>query len=739
MSLPNEKTVKTFKHEALQEYDRFFSDWESSDLDDHKEIADYMYKCAQNRTLADAERDEGMNTEGTARANTGSTLFWRSVNQLGGELSNMVLGAENPFTYNPIVNTDVDDSANTDVDDSAREGIRESAQRQALAKWIMKKDDFIVKWTEFSTMLGKLSNIPWRIIWKEDKRRVMTVDENGKKSWEMQTVAAWPSFEVLNVGTTFADFYTGRTQRTIIVVTKRAKHEIAGDVRAKKFDRDQWKKILEAESTNSPSAKDGKKQGTTYHYDGATLAEFFQKKSDNMQRSHEPSEQKNMFLQWDVYMYAPISGEKDKEVWDDMQDEHVWLGTFIGNSLSETDSVAMRLDKDTDPDGEIPVYWTNANPDDTDLLYHVMDAEILRANYSTQCSLIEFGLDNVNENVNAPAVAIKGVIEKPDNDLSSRPGNIVWLDLDALEGRSVDQAFNWRTTPDMTGQVRSWLEYFNEDSRTAMNQSVNDQNQHFGGRTAATEVANIARSGSAPNVARQRYIQAQTLPKYARKIQSYMQAFSKQDVITAVQDDGTVIPVKLSGLKMDYDVVVDLADESGSSLLDSQKMDGMMQTIAGTPGLMASPTHRIDMGIVSRKWFELKKIKGLSRAVEGRRGEDPKQVARFEQAEMRGVFSDTGQGSFIPPQPGQDHSGHLAEHESERMRYQGLENTIGEDGGISEQDAQYLQLLDLHIAFTKQMAQQEQQQAPPPAAPTGNVTEGQAQGNQLAEALGGAQ
>jgi hypothetical protein len=540
---------------------------------------------------------------------------------------------------------------------------------------------------------------------KNVKRRVF---DPATRAWGNKTVAKYPSFEVLHPMMVFGDYYAGRDQSTVVVVSKRSRHEIAGDVAAGTFDKDAWVEILKG-------TKDAEGNAKTYHYDGSTLAEFREDQADNDKREHLGGEQKNMYLQWDVYSFSPIVGNDKNAEWKPGEDERLYLGTFIGNTLSPNDSICMRIDTDISPDGEIPVWWVHAHPDDTDLLYHVSTAQILRSNYSTLCTLTEFNLDNINKIVNAPKVVQEGAIIDPKADLSSRPGNIIMV-----QG-NVNEAIKDLPPPDTTAQTTGLLTFYTEDARTAFNQSKNDQGQSFGARTGSTEVANIARSSSIPTVFNLRYIIEQFFPRYAKLIQLYMSAFGDDEVFVSVTDDTRVDPIRIKDLSMDFDVVVDVVDEFEASVLEAQKLTGFLQLLASSPQLIASSTHTINMKELLTSIAKKMKLRGVGKFIGGATGEDPKMFARSEEAFMQ-------DGADVPVLPNQDHAGHLLQHEE----------TVLLNNGVPPESPDRIWidvLLVPHIAIHKGM---QQQSAAPPAAPTANQTEGQAQGNQFAAAQGAA-
>ena len=148
----NKDIVDAALKAAGEFYDKFSS--QRKEWEEVWQVADYMTKAAQNRTLNTSEMTKGVNPawEDGERAETGSTSFFRLHRQLASQLASVAFSRDLPFKYKPI--------GNDNVFNSYEESDAMATQWNTLAQWTLKQDGFRKKFIDFSHQLKKYGNIP---------------------------------------------------------------------------------------------------------------------------------------------------------------------------------------------------------------------------------------------------------------------------------------------------------------------------------------------------------------------------------------------------------------------------------------------------------------------------------------------------------------------------------------------------------------------------------------------------
>lgn len=709
--LAKQSLIDAFAREAQVRFEQYRSDRQLI-VDDDLEEADGMYKCMQNRTLYGTMKTRGFNhtDDEDPRANLGSTLYYRATNQTAASLAIPITAGDIPFTFELI--------ANDQVDLSAEDGARAASQRKAVARWVMKQDKFKKKWVDVSVMVGKYTNQPVKIFWKEVKRDVL---DPADGTFKPRTIYSLPSVEPVITDNLYTNPYVGsiEDQECVVILSVRSLKSIQDDVRAGYFDQDALKKIVENKQL--------------YQWDGSTGYDVTQEKGNNSDKSYSPNTQ-GRYLQWDVYFYAPVN---DKGEWDDMADVRLIWGTFVGNAL--TSGVCLRLDTNFDPDNEIPIIMVHGLPDDSDMLYHTTAASVVRSNYSALATATAQWLDNVSD-VNNPPMLVNAALM--DSKVMKRGKDKVW------KVKDVDKALKQLPPRDVTQTQMALISYLNEDTRRALNQGANDAGESYGARTSATEVATINRANSMPDAMLRAYVYQQFFPWYARKIISYMLAYAPNGQIVAISDDDVVHNVSVDDIAGDFDVEVSILTELEEDQVAVDKLRAVVQMAASNPLFVNSPTHRLDIGELWRTLLQRWRIPNIGKIVLPAGADTASQHAKT-------ILAALEQGVFVPPQPGEDHAGILRILEAEMLRWKGV---------TGEQRPPWLALLDQQIIERKAAMMVETQQAAQAAAgaaggaegggtgageggmpqiPTGAVqtagTTGRAIGNQIAGAMAGVQ
>jgi hypothetical protein len=153
-----------------------------------------------------------------------------------------------------------------------------------------------------------------------------------------------------------------------------------------------------------------------YRWDGSEGATARIEQAENAGNSAFNPGESDLFLKWDVYQWAPIDGE----AYSDEADYELYWSTVIGNDLAK--GIPVRMDKDFDPDGEIPIKMIKVIPDDADMFYSMSWSEAVRAMYSIECTLWEQTIDNIS-GVNNPMLLFDPTrFQSKPEDLSYKPG-----------------------------------------------------------------------------------------------------------------------------------------------------------------------------------------------------------------------------------------------------------------------------------------------------------------------------
>ena len=691
-----EDLTKEFSSLAEDYYNNFASDREQ--WEDIWEVADYMRKAAINRAVNATEATKGMDLPtDDNRSQTGSTMFYRYINQFSSLGYSIQNSSDEPFRFTPLVNFS--------LDFSAAEAQEIANQQSILSRWIRHRDKFEQKSIEFWDQLGTYGNVPIMMHQEYEEgvriRRVpkyeTVMDEAGNPTNKVTgyddeedtfITKNYPSLTVLSNDNVYMDPYIGtvQAQNCVVLTSVRSKGEIGKEVTSGNFDEAMYEKL-----------------DKTMAWDGSSSSEFRKKKLENADLTFNPSSSEHQFLQWDVYMLAPIEGT----AWKEDEIPKLYWGTFIGNTLKE--AVCMRLIRNPDPDDEIPIEMVHVNPDDADTLYHLAPSEIIRSNYSVECTLKNLALDNMGLVCNPPLMAVEGMHNILDFEY--KKGQL-WpvLSLDAIKEFQ---------TRDITQNVNALLDYIKADSYSALNLDKVMTGEGQGSRTSASEAISINKNSMQPHLVQAKYILEQFLGFYARKSISYMTYFAHPDQILHITDEPPYPSINPSELHGEFDVIISIVDDYEESTLKQQFITEAIRVIGSSPQLLESTTHKVDVGEMLKEWFQFAHF-DASKIILPVDNADAVSVARQENLAM------IQNGTYVEPKEGENKAVHIATHRSELIRYQGLEE---EYPGI--------ELVKQHVTATEFMMQQSGVNNL--QAPSGNTTEGQAVGNQMAGALGGGQ
>lgn len=621
-------------------------------------VADYMYKAAQNRSINSSESSKGMNLSDDTRANMGSDMFFRQVNQIASEGLAVELSRDVPFKYNPIIIPDVEYSA-----DRAKS---ESDQLNVLARYTMKHDKFKKKVVDFWATLTKYGQIPisvtWSLVTKNIKKREPTyevtgVDEKGnelveqtgyRESEKEVVVKAFPTIEVLDIASVYADPYIGCIQKQygVFRLSQVNKADIYNEVRNGIYSEKAYNEL-----------------GPDDTFDGQSHTEFRQERVENSDLTWEANKNADQYLKWDIYFRAPIDGAK----WDEKAVPQWYYAVVVGNEI-DTGKV-MTIMRNPDPLDEVPFEMINLYPDDPDVLYHVSPAAIVRSNYSAECTLKNLALDNMALVNEPPLMAVEGA--HYIKDFTFKRGQL-WKVTD----QNAVQQFQIR---DNTQQTVSMLEYIRQQTQMALGTDKNRLGENFGSRTTATEASNIMSLSSQPSLAWIGYVLNQKLDFYARRLMALWRAFGTPSVINAITDMPLIPNVNPVDFEGEFDVQIDIMDEYRDDMASSNLIMGLVRMVAQAPQLLQSETHQINIGELMKDIFHKSGLNGDKYIITPQGGDS------WRMAEMENIaMMENGEAAQIHPDD--NDAVHIRSHKAYRLKYNGLEQMFPN-----------VELLDAHI------------------------------------------
>jgi hypothetical protein len=710
--LQNEETVERFLSDSAADFERFKSDRKSIGFEDKMKIADGMWRCYQNRSLA-SEQQEDTSGAPENRANVGSIRFFRLVNQkasLGYAVGSSV---DVPFKFTT--------RANPEIWGSAEEAQSQASIHNALARYAWKEGKCDKKMYEFWFQEHKYCNLPVQVVWNEEKRRIAIKDPKTKKvTWKDKTVKVYPTFKTLHWSMVYADIYapTIRDQNCVIVLSVVPWVDIQKGVKAGYYD----KEAVELLREKKKSAK----------WDGSEGADARAAQLENSGESGYSPGESELFLVWDIYRWAPIKGAE----YSDEVDYALHWCTSVGNSIKQ--STPIRFKTDFDPDGEIPIEIIKAIPDDADMLYSMSWAEAARTPYSIECTLWEQTIDNIS-GINNPLLLIDSTLFKNKPDNLQYNGNNGPVDVDDV-GKALAE-FTPRDTTSQTAQLIGLVQ--NEEGVSASVNS-NMMGEANGGRTPASESLAINRFSQQPNLGETSYILHQLLDFVAPKYKSYYQAFGDPVQIRMIADEQLDQPVytddkdyKIYG---DFDVEVNVVDEFQEDFVQANQEIQLLQTVAASPDLIKSRSHSVDVGEWLSSIMRRLKTKSVDKIIKPAADTD----AHLRQRDENRAMIETGE--YIAPQETEDHAAHISEINAEILRWKPVTDAkLGDEASaelLGEQtranDVVSMLLIPHKEAHEQMMNAASEKQNVLGAAPSGEQTPGQMSGNVPAAILGGA-
>lgn len=675
-------------------------------------LADAMYKCGANAYIAERERQRHdrqayNSSEGTVDTTArdmnltksfkkGSTLFFRQVRTLTAQIVSVLTSKPDPYKFVHI------DGCNAFVSDN--QGLEQAEQHNILARYCRKKDKFDQKAVDLIFKLVKYGNQPICVGWnRQTSKRTVRVPIYGQPTspdqdppitgWKFdvgeKVVSNEPSLGVIPIENFWADSAVGDIQKqTCIAVDDYVPLSV----------------IQQNEIANGFYLNTGK----------LTMADQWGGMRDDNQIEEqrtisagliaEPNRMDTgLFKRTDVYINLPVD---DNGVWDEKNPMQKWWMTFIGGIGQGT---CVRMERNPDPDDEWPFEMLHALPDDDGKLYHFGYAQALRGDHDEQSTTRQQLIDNRTLQNNKPLKLIQG--EVFTKDLRFGKDKHYWVEKE-------NSITEFQVT-DIQQNGLAHLQYFDDDANRAAGTDKPLMGEYAGARTSATESSIVSQNATNPHIMLAKYVLHPFLEFHARKFLGLVHLYGDNDMVLSLTDKQLQKKINPGELFGEFDVEINLVDEFETNALNIQTMTQAVTTmvplfsgVMDLPKVGADVFGKIIKGVDVSKWF---KPDGNQDAI---------QLAQHENRAMLDL------GQVLSPNQGEAHAVHLSEHESERIRWNG-----------AEESQPNVQILDRHIQMTKFLQAQEGAMAARmsqmPNGMTANQTPGEATGNAMAGQMGG--
>lgn len=710
----DEELVKKARALAIEQYEHNRSN--RAAYEEIWRLADSMYKCGQNAAIQERERQRhdrqayatasGSEVDTAARDQSltkaykkGSTLFFRQVRTLAAQVISVLNSKPDPYKYTPI------SGCQSFV--SQAQAQDQAEQHNLLARWARKKDKFDRKAINLIFLLLKYGNYPVCVGWERNAaRRIERVPIYAQSAAEGEdpAIIGWrfndglkivdnqPSLGLIDIADFWADSAVGDMQKQTCICVD---------------DYVPLPSIQQDEIAN----------GFYLNTDKLTMADQWGGSRDDNQLEEQRTissglvsepvrSNTGLFKKTDVWINLPVN---DAGVWDDKSPQQKWWLTFVGNSLA--DAVCVRFERNPDPDDEWPFEMLHALPDDSGKLYHFGYAQALRGDYDEQSMTRQQLIDGRTLMNNKPIKAIQG--EVFTQDLRYGKDKVYWVEKENSITEFQQQ--------DIQQSGLLHLQYFDDDANRAAGTDKSLMGEFAGARTSATESSIVSQNSTNPHIMLAKYILHGFLEFHARKNLGLWHQYGDNDMVLSITEKNIQRKINPGELFGEFDVEISLVDEFETNALNIQTMTQAIQTmvplfasVMDLPKVGADVFGKIVKGVDVSRWFK----------PDGNR--DAIQLADHETRAM------IDNGTVLNPNQGEAHDVHLGQHEQERMRWKG-----------AEESNPNVQILIRHIEMTKQLKQMEGQMAAMASQMsskmTGNQSVGEAQGNAMAGMMGAMQ
>lgn len=657
-------------------------------------LQDYAFRCGLNDASTQSQKSKGANEpDKWERAKIGSTLFYRQVRQKAANLYAVLTSKDMPFKYVGI---------STESGDTPEAAKKRAETLNLLAKWSMKSDNFNHKSMEFCTQVGKNGNTPVFTEWiqRRGKKKIavpvfaddgVTIESYDIQEVDGKIVENRPTMNAMPIESVMADLAIGdlQSQECVIASGIVGISEIINGISTGIYDENVLERIGRAQQWDGTSGgfenEDNKKRNRGF---------------DNVPETSGTGQ----YLRRDAFINLPIDEISGK--WDDLK--YVpkrYRVTLFGNTPNN--SAVARIERNQEPDDTIPIEMIHANPDDSDLLYHISDYEVVQSNMAAETTIKRQLIDNNTLINKPPLVEVNGTIQ----------GNGRGFGPDARWIVDSPNDVKILAVPNLSQTNIQVLENLQEDSNRANSIDKNMLGEALGGRTSAGEAGTVAANSRRPNLVNIEYILNQYLGFYARRLKVYWEAYGTKDQVVQITDkNDNIVHITPKDISGEYDIVIDIMDDIKEDAVEAQKLTNYAQVMGSIPQL----SQTVDWTGFSEHYSE--KILGTSKFVVANNEGDATQNAMNNVA----IMLNTG----APPNldPSMSLKKHLEIYKQERMRWQGY-----------EEQNENIAVLDQAIAQLEQMVHQGGGQggANPQGSLPGTPTDSVAAGQQLSGVLGG--
>jgi hypothetical protein len=683
--------------ESAMSYLKIYKDKYKTDRASHEtiwETTDWMWKCGQDETIRETERTrldrQADNLTKTKAQKVGSTMFYKIVRSLAAQFVNVLFSQTDPYHYSS--------RSNPEIFGSDKQAELLANQHNLTMRWNRDKENFTVKAIEFLFQLIKYGNQPVVCSWFRRSQEVLDRWPT-KKPVEGQPVETKVSRKLVLTDNRF-------NWEAIPIENFYADSNIA--------DMQKQNCVITESTTNMTELLDGQRLKEYINVDQVNESHLFKGSGDNDEirqqketnaglASTTPDANTGTFQLWNAMVLLPIDETaKIGKRWDPLKNmpKKFWV-TVVKDF---TAGVVLRIERNPDPDDEIPMDMIHHLPDDSDKLYHISLAQLIRGNYSESTTSKEQLIDTKTANINRPLKAKRGEVYTDTGDLKFGKDVIYYVENENSLTEFVMAPVN---------DIIPTLQYIDNDSDEAAGNNRATRGEAMGQRTSSSEAVNAYTAASLPNKMLIKYVFHQWLSWLARKGVRYWHIYAQENQTLKIADDEGVYqsirPIDLFG---DYDVVIDIVDEFEQNLMQQQGMTFAAQNLL--------PLFLKDMNSreAAKKFFELILHTDISDIIKPDDSEQQKALARHENRLLM-------DGQYVNPSPQDNHDVMLAEHKSWRLQYTGVEG-----------DYPNIRLLDRHIAETEFLKQQTGQQTGSMTAPPENTTPGMVVGNEMAGQMG---
>lgn len=449
----------------------------------HEELIyyDYMFRCGRNEEQKELHKPMAVPED--PRSDVGATMFFRQILQSAAKTSSLQNGRDRVFKYVPI--------QTEGVTMSDEDGRLQAEQMNTLWDWNSKQDEFETRIQQPSNMMVAKSGLVFQTInWvRERKLKKFSIptdyNETTKAYDSTEDIEVdvltknQASFNLLNPLAIRLDptIDTVQKQECVAVTDVIGLTDAVSLVQQGYWSQDQFAKLDE-----------------NTRWDGISGTLNVEDTDDNRGINASTNDNTGKFLQWRVWINLPIDDDGKLDELTVIPQRYVC--DFLGNTID--DSVCMRIERNDDPDDEIPVSVVHDYPDEPGRLFHISKGAVLKSNYAVETTGVNQMVDGVSIAQNPPLIEKKGAVISKSRKFGRGARIIV--------KNNVNEDIKELTPADRTNTSLALLKYVQDDSKTAIHTDPAQMGEGLGARATATEASGVMKLSAAPSVANAKYI-----------------------------------------------------------------------------------------------------------------------------------------------------------------------------------------------------------------------------------------